>query len=55
MASEHEYTVEKVAATSVEADKIDETFRSGGIGTFAPHFFSFGGVEGAWGWGWRWR
>jgi hypothetical protein len=44
MATEHVYTVEKVAATSVEADKIDETFRSGGIGMFTPPFFAFGGV-----------
>lgn len=32
MASEMEYELEDVPATSVESDKIDETFRSSCIG-----------------------
>lgn len=32
MATEYEYTVEKVPAVSVASDSIDETFRSNGIG-----------------------
>lgn len=38
------YKVEKVKSTRIEAKKVDETFKSSGIGAFDPSLSVFGGV-----------
>lgn len=35
------YKVDEVESTRIEAEKIDETFKSGFIGGFTPPFFHF--------------